>query len=165
MIGIITKPCPMTNSILFSRYYDSDGILITKTMDEMDDLIKDESKRKEIATLVYHRLYDRFLKIFFYPATQEKVYSNSEGKEVNIFDKEYKHGFLIMASCCLLIETLCGYIKGKQTLGKGGDGHFNVVFKKCQEYNNPLIEFHNKKIYRDIRNVFYIKGKPMVDLG
>ena len=52
-------------------------------MDELEQLIKDESNRNKIADLIYYRYYERYLKIFFYQDSEKRKYiiSDSNGNE------------------------------------------------------------------------------------
>lgn len=50
----------MTN---FARYYDNQ-ILFEYSMNEVEELIKDEANKKLIAELIYQSYYNRFLKLF-----------------------------------------------------------------------------------------------------
>lgn len=55
-----------------------------------------ESKDKEnLANFIYDRLYERYIKPFDYPSDD--------------YIKNYKNGFAIMTSCCLLIETYVSF--------------------------------------------------------
>jgi len=62
-----------------------------------------------LATLIYERLYRRYLKPFEYDDAK--------------YTSEHKNGFAIMASCCLLIETYVSFTEKKyrRTKGKGKD--------------------------------------------
>jgi hypothetical protein len=59
---------------------------------------RDEQQKIEIADFIYERHYQRYIKPFEF--------------DDRIYKKEYKNGFAIMASCCLLIETLESFYRG-----------------------------------------------------
>jgi hypothetical protein len=144
----------------FSRFFNADGVLVNKSMNDMENLIKSEANRKEIAELIFHRLYDRFLKIFFYEANDYKSYKyGEEKKNLSSFKTEYKNGFLMMTSACLLIETISAFLQGNNhTVGFGND-NFNFFFKKCFTYGNELKIFENKRIYKNVRNGLLHQGE------
>lgn len=52
-----------------------------------------------LANFIYHRLYGRYLKPFDFPDPD--------------YIKNYKNGFALMTSCCLLIETYASFTKKK----------------------------------------------------
>ena len=138
----------------FSRYYDEDGLLQETTMDELEELIKDESNKALIANLIYHRYYDRYLKIFDYQDIDVKEYFDINGKKKkgSIFNTEYKNGFAMMVNCCLLIETVASFLKGtNKTENGGGREAYKTVFQKATEYKNRLADFEDEPIYGKIR--------------
>jgi len=124
---------------------------------EIEELIKDKKNKTLIADLVYQRLYNRFIKIFDFKNNETKYY---EGKEQNIFKTEYKNGFIIMASSCILIETISSFLEGTNmtVYGKGKDS-YNIFFEKCNEYDNKLKTFKDKQIYKNIRNAVLHQGE------
>ena len=130
----------------FARYH-KDRKLIEISMDMMEKLIKSESNKEIIAEHVYERLYTRFLKIFDF---ENELKAHNEEK--NVFKKEYKNGFLILASCSLLIETFAAFINGEnETPGGKASNRFNKVFEYAKEKNNPLKIFENSEFYKKIR--------------
>lgn len=145
---------------IFSRYYNTNKKLISVSMKEIEDLIKDETNKEVIAEYLFHRFYERFIKPFDYNNEQTDTYSIEKGIITkNIFNTEFKSGFLMMSSACILIENISGFLQGKdKTYGKG-DKHFNMVFLKCKEYNNPLKIFHDEKLYKNIRNGLLHQGE------
>lgn len=137
----------------FSRYYDKHKTLVDISMAEIENLLKDESNKEIIATHLYERLYNRFLKIFDYHSNNIAIYEkNGDKDERNIFNEEYKNGFLIMASCSLLIETFASFLLGQKETpwGKSAD-MFNKVFEYAEQKNNPLKYFKNLDFYKNIR--------------
>jgi hypothetical protein len=142
---------------LFARYYNSQSKLVEITMDDVDNLIKDEKNKKEIADAIFNRYFDRYLKIFYYPAQQTKNYIKTNGgKETqhskNVFNEEYKSGFSIMTNCCLLIEAFSTFLEGQNQTNKNGKDTFKLFFKKAATYNNSLKIFETEEtFYKNIR--------------
>lgn len=133
----------MGKNTIFASYYDSLGKCQKITMTQMESLISNEKNKAEIACWIYHRLYDRFLKPFFF----EEALKGCPRLE-EIYKKQYKHGFSIMANCCLLIETLAGFINGeKETKKNESVKAYIKVFKTAKKYNNDLEIFKDKKLY------------------
>jgi len=88
---------------------------------------KEQKDKSKIAVMVYKRFFERYLKPY--------SFSNSDFKE------NYKNGFAMMGSACLMIETYMAFKKGiKDTEGKG-----RVCF--CEFFNSE-IEF---KVFKDER--------------
>lgn len=50
---------------ILAQYIDSENKLIKISADDLSCLIMDETKKSEIADIIYHRVYDRYLKFFF----------------------------------------------------------------------------------------------------
>lgn len=63
--------------------------------------------KQGLADFIYDRLYGRYLRPFEY------------------MDKEYKSGFLMIASCCLLIETYVSFTESKY---RNSDGNARYCF-------------------------------------
>ena len=84
------------------------------------ELLCDNKNKAEIAEMVYNRFYDRYLKPF--------SFANDD------FKKDYKNGFSMMASACLLIETYMAFQYGaKSTKGKGKK-YFKNFFNEEPEF-------------------------------
>ena len=147
----------MTN---FVRYYEKQ-VLFEYSMDEVENLIKDETNKKLISELIYQRYYNRFLKLFFYNSKVELSYykKNSNAIVKNDFNTEYKNGFIIMTSCCLLIETIASYFEGINQTKKSGSEVFNFIFNKANEYNNYLKDFVNEPFYKNVRCALLHQGE------
>ena len=130
-------------------------------MDEVENLIKDETNKKLISELIYQRYYNRFLKLFFYNSKVELSYykKNSNAIVKNDFNTEYKNGFIIMTSCCLLIETIASYFEGINQTKKSGSEVFNFIFNKANEYNNDLKDFVNEPFYKNVRCALLHQGE------
>lgn len=84
------------------------------TIGQVEKWIDDKEKTK-LATLVYDRLYGRYLKPFDFKDNQ--------------YEKSYKNGFAIMANCCLLIEAIISFKEPtlKSTFGKS-ERCFGIFF-------------------------------------
>ena len=137
----------------FTRYYNTQKELVEVSIEEIETLIRNKKNQHKIAEYVYQRLYNRFLKIFDYKGDQEGIY-NKNGTKVkkNIFEEEFKNGFVQLAACSLLIETFAAFLNGEnETPTRQGSNKFNQVFKYAKEKNNPLREFENSGFYKKIR--------------
>lgn len=136
----------------FARYYKNRK-LVDVSMTEMEGLITDESNQKIIAEHVYERLYTRFLKIFDFSSNDSVKYERSGIIESrNIFNEEYKNGFLIMTSCSLLIETFASFLIGQNlTPGRQSVSMFIKVFEYAESKNNDLGQFKSTPFYGKIR--------------
>lgn len=138
----------------FARYFDEDKKLVNVSMDEIETLITNQDNKDKIAELIYSRYYERYLKIFFFESKETKAYQYDNGVECKkiIFNTEYKNGFVIMASCCLLIETLSAFFEGDNVTPRGeGKQSFETIFEKAKEYKNRLQEFSNQNFYKIVR--------------
>jgi len=148
----------------FARYY-KDRQLFDVSMEELEELIKDEQNKAKVAELIYQRYFNRYLKLFTYKSSQPSETCYWEGGKVigqkNEFDFEYKSGFIIMTSCCLLIETIAAFFKGLDQTPKNGGGieAFKSVFAKAEQYKNRLSEFKDEPIYKNIRNGLLHQGE------
>ena len=138
----------------FARYFDEDKKLVNVSMDEVETLITSQDNKDKIAEFIYRRYYERYLKIFFYESKEIVIYQYDKGVECrkNVFNTEYKNGFVIMASCCLLIETLSAFIEGDNETPRGENKQaFETVFDKAKKYKNRLHEFSKKNFYKTVR--------------
>jgi hypothetical protein len=98
---------------------------------ELDDK---ELAKEKIADMVYYRLFGRYIKPY--------NFCN------NNYKKEYKNGFAMMASGCLLIETLMSFKKGRnETPFKEASGIFEDFFSE----NKNLEMFKDISFYENIR--------------
>lgn len=139
----------------FARYY-TDKHLNNYSMADIQSLISDESNKETLAEIIYHRYYDRYLKIFYFSTQNKYKYTKVINgieviEELNDFDTEFKSGFAIMTNCCLLIEVISAYFKGQNHTLKSGSETFNTVFKRAHKYSNDLSNFENKPFYKNIR--------------
>jgi len=104
----------------------------------------EENKDKEaIADFIYNRLYNRYIKPFEY--------------DNETYKREYKNGFSMMASFCLLIETLESFKKGEGN----SDGESKNFFKGFFENNKNFKELEGKgdDIYTNIRSGIFHQGE------
>lgn len=140
---------------IFARYYQN-GRLFEYSMTDIENLLMHEKNKELIANTIYHRYYDRFLKLFYYASDKECTYIKSIGGKDeleigNEFNTEYKSGFAIMTNCCLLIEVLATFFEGTDETSQGGTATFDAVFRKAAQYNNELKIFENTRFYKNIR--------------
>ncbi len=122
-------------------------------MTDIGELIKDKANQTVVAEYVYERLYNRFLKIFDFPSDIKAEYEKKD-KQVsrNVFTEEYKNGFLMMASCSLLIETFAAFLTGQNETSRGkSPDMFNKIFEFAESKNNELKVFKNGQFYKNIR--------------
>jgi hypothetical protein len=96
---------------VISRYYN-DGKLVENRISNYYEFEKTKNI-EAIARMIYWRLYGRYIKPFEFDNPTYK--------------KDYKNGFVMMASCCLLIETYIGYRVEKSKLLKSKPDSKNVV--------------------------------------
>lgn len=95
-------------------------------VEKLEIWLKDIQKHKsELADLVYNRLYRRYIKPFEYRSTD------------NVYENEYKNGFAIMASCCLLIETYISFTV-KELINTSGKSEecFGYFFATENRFND-----------------------------
>ncbi len=131
-------------------------------MENMKNYILNENNKGLIADAIYNRYYERYLKLFFYKNSSTETYfdENNNQSVKNVFQTEYKNGFLIMASCSLLIETLASYLNGDDKTPRGESPQaFESIFNKARQYSNNLVEFQNKKFYQNIRCAILHQGE------
>lgn len=137
----------------FARYYNDEKKLIVISMEDMELKLTNSANQSLIAEYVYERFYTRFLKIFDYFDHNEAIYKIDD-KEVsqNIFNTEYKSGFLQLAAGSLMIETLAAFITGKNKTDYGdANNQFDLVFKYAEKKKNDLKVFLNTDFYKKIR--------------
>lgn len=109
------------------------NIKIDITIEDYYGLIKEKNKPK-IAEMVYYRFFDRYIQPFSYP---ERKYKDN-----------YKHGFAMMASCCLMIEALESFYQGlESTKRKKGEDIFKSFFTRHKSKFN----FNTSFFYNNVR--------------
>jgi hypothetical protein len=93
-----------------------------------------ELAKENIAEMVYHRFYGRYLKPFSFPNKDYK--------------KHYKHGFAMMATACLLIEALESFYQGLEETPRGENGQmFDAFFAR----ENQFKELRGEPFYKNVR--------------
>ncbi|MGQ1948805.1 hypothetical protein ACT3CD_17065 [Geofilum sp. OHC36d9] len=97
-------------------------------MDNMETMITNHENKSKIAEYLYERLYTRYLKMFDYKNSETALYEKDGiKKDKNIFNVEYKNGFLQLAACSLLIETLAAFLTGENETPNGqSKNRFNL---------------------------------------
>lgn len=98
------------------------------TVSQVEDWLKSDNmeSRAKIVDFIYHRLHNRYLRPL------EKLAC------------EYKSGFLTMAACCLLIETLYSFHKGKADTKRMSEHAFKTFFKEdaaFHDFTDPSVMF------------------------
>jgi hypothetical protein len=121
----------MSKSAILASYW-KDNEKIDITVKDYEVLLKGKNKH-EIGTMIYYRFHERYIKPFNYPSAE--------------YEKFYKNGFAMMASGCLLIETLESFYNGWETTEGTGDKTFKSFFQKTKS----LKIFENMKFYTHIR--------------
>ena len=138
----------------FARYYKDKELIIIYNKDIIKLLDNPNSENRcKISDHIYNRLYNRFLKIFDYQNSNTKKYfKNGKKIELKEFEEEFKNGFLIMASCSLLIETLAGFLNGHdETPHRKANKAFNQVFEFARTKGNKLSIFDKTNFYSKVR--------------
>jgi hypothetical protein len=100
-------------------------------------LAQKEQARPTIAEMVFHRLRGRYVKPF--------LFSDHN------FEEHYKNGFSIMASCCLLIETLESFYKGWEKTQERGKEVFESFFRREIKREPAFKGFKGETFYPHIR--------------
>ena len=124
----------MIEQVELARYYDENGDLVTVTVKEYNHM-KEEKNKEKIADFIYNRLYSRYIKPFEF---------NNE-----IYKKQYKSGFSMMASYCLLIETLQSFKNGWGDSDRKSEQAFKEFFKDNEDFDT--LNNKGKEIYKNIR--------------
>ena len=124
---------PNTNDDII-LYYDSKDSTKNITVKKYNDLISN-NKKEELADFVYNRLYSRYIKSFEF---SDKTYK-----------KEYKNGFSMMASFCLLIETLQSFKEGLGDSKNISGSLIKIFFYETKFF--PEFKNQGKEIYENIR--------------
>ncbi len=125
----------MNKEIELARYYNKETEKVIRvTVSKYHSLIEEKNK-VDLANFIYHRLHSRYINPF--------DFDDSDYKE------QYKNGFSMMASYCLLIETLQSFKKGWGDSDRKSGQLFEEFFKN----NNNFEDLENKgrEIYKHIR--------------
>jgi hypothetical protein len=124
----------MSNSTILATISNKAGnnVLEIKIKD-YKKMLADRNKKK-IAEMIYHRFYGRYIKPF--------LFNNDRYK------KHYKHGFVMMASSCLLIEALESFYQGLEETPRGENGQmFDSFFAREKTFE----KFRNANFYNHLR--------------
>lgn len=127
----------MNDNISLARHWKN-GKRIDITIKDYKEMLelKDKNKAKtKISNMIYHRFYGRYIKTFEW------------GDDV--YKEEYKSGFAMMTSSCLLIEALESFYNGWGNTKNKSELAFCKFFDRVSE----LSEFHgySSEFYKNIR--------------
>jgi hypothetical protein len=122
------------NSYELARYYDDRGRLTKVTANDYKgwELQKDQNS---IANFVFYRLHSRYIKPFQFKDSK--------------YRKEFKNGFSLMASCCLLVETLQSFKNGWGDSRNNSRNAFTQFFNS--DNNFPELRNRGGDVFEDIR--------------
>ena len=96
---------------------------------------RDKKKKIKIADFIYERHYCRYIKPFEY--------------DDEIYKKDYKNGFAIMANCCLLIETIESFRRGWAQ--SRNELNFLKFFTREKEFKEFATDDIPTQFYKHIR--------------
>ena len=100
-----------------------------------EKMLADKNQR-EIAEMIYHRFYGRYIKPFLFNDDRYK--------------KHYKQGFSMMASACLLIEALESFYQGlDRTPYRKNEQAFKSFFERESDFKEA--KFNGKEFYEHVR--------------
>jgi len=134
----------MLEQVELARYYDENGELVTVAIENYNDMVEQKDKEK-IADFIYNRLYSRYIKPF---ELDDEVYKN-----------EYKSAFSMMASYCLLIETLQSFKNGWGDSDRKSGQAFKEFFKDNEDFYT--LNNKGKEIYSYVRYGILHQGETM----
>jgi hypothetical protein len=124
----------MSKKTILAIYYDNDTKVEVTVKTYEEEYIEKKEKNK-IADFIYHRLYSRYIKPFEYDENEYKT--------------KYKNGFSMMASYCLLIETLQSFKNGWGDSNGKSQQAFKEFFKDNQNFDS--LANKGEEIYKNIR--------------
>jgi hypothetical protein len=119
---------------LASFYDDEAKKIVAVTISDYSKMISAKDKER-IASFVYNRLFSRYIRPYSFNCLEYK--------------RKYKNGFSIMASLCLLVETLQSFKNGWGDSDRKSEKAFKEFFS-----DNPHFKELNGKgsiIYKNIR--------------
>ena len=96
---------------------------------------RDKNEKIKIADFIYERHYSRYIKPFEY--------------DDEIYKKDYKNGFAIMANCCLLIETIESFRRGWAQ--SRNELNFLKFFTREKEFKEFATDDIPTQFYKHIR--------------
>ncbi len=125
----------MNDSVILATVSDNIHARNITVGDYKKMLVAKPQNKQDITEMIYHRFYGRYIKPFLFPDDR--------------YRKHYKHGFAMMASSCLLIETLESFRNGweKTPHDVGGDKVFENFFKR----ENAFRQFRGTRFYNNVR--------------
>ncbi len=127
----------MSDTIELARYYDeNEGKIVSITIADYNNFIKNKNKEK-IADFIYNRLHSRYIKPFEYK------------DDKNIYQTQYKNGFSMMASYCLLVETLQSFKNGWGDSDRKSGQAFKEFFQDNEDFST--LKNKGKEIYSHVR--------------
>lgn len=123
------------NEIHLARYFDQEQRkLITVTVQDYQSYLEEKDKAK-IAAFIKNRLSSRYIVPY--------KFENDE------FKSQYKNGFSMMASYCLLIEALQSFINGWGDSNRRSQLAFEEFFKNNAHFQE--LDGRGKEIYKNVR--------------
>lgn len=123
------------DKVELARYFDQNkNITVTITVREYQNYLKNKSKPL-IADFIVNRLMSRYIVPYQY--------------DKNEFKKQFKNGFSMMASYCLLVETLQSFKKGWGDSDRRSGKAFKQYFTNNKNF--PELEGMGTEIYKSIR--------------
>lgn len=100
----------------------------TITIEKYRDL-KEAKNQEAIADMLYERFSERYIEPFR--------------------NHSFKHGFSMMASSCLMIESLFCFQRGRKKTGQAGSEVFEEFFKNSEKLKS--FEGHGALFYKNVR--------------
>ena len=125
----------MDDSVILATVSDNTRARNITVGDYKKMLVAKLQNKQDIAEMIYHRFYGRYIKPFLFPDDR--------------YRQSYKHGFAMMASSCLLIEALESFRNGWEETPRdvGGDKVFENYFKR----ENAFRQFRRTRFYKNVR--------------
>ncbi len=125
------------------RYRLDDGTLVEVTTHDVDRFLSSKNTT-ELAKFIHDRLYYRYIRPFEYKSNR-KV----DGRELYAY--VYKNGFLVMASCCLLIETLESFYRGLNNTKGKSELLFLKFFGRDKFFSDFAVRDIPTQFYKSVR--------------
>jgi hypothetical protein len=126
----------MSNNTILATISNKSGYNVEEvTVKDYTKMLTDKNQ-KEIAEMIYHRFYGRYIKPF--------LFNDDRYKE------HYKQGFAMMASACLLIEALESFYQGlDRTPDRKNEQAFKSFFERESDFKKA--KFNANEFYRHVR--------------
>ena len=124
------------DDIILARFFDDHGNKPIEITQSEYDKMRNNQDKVSIADFIYQRLTSRYIKPYCYNDTEYK--------------QKYKNGFAMMASLCLLVETLQSFKNGWED---NADHKSADAFKQFFQDNKhfPELKDKGKDIYKNVR--------------